>query len=1053
MGYYGNRGSNPSTNIFHSWSPVNIIAFWFITIAIIASIFFLNVPIGVAFFLLVFILPLIWKDPDDIDGVRGGMIYGTTPWKIASFMSTMKGPNRAHIFEIDDLFGVGPPENDKYTGLQEHFFSPPTRLAAYWSMLFALSFSFCEWLIQPIVIPIWGDTTMPTVLAQIMSFIAFYGAIQALNTARRYQLATAKPGVQVVPAVMLSHLPKDGSIKRSLWKFIISGAIATAVILFIAWMVSTVIEDLDMHWGWVAFVSFSFGLAIASFVAFQFLSEQYRQEFNFQVERREFWMNEWSFMKEKTPFFEMQTKVPGEVGQPGGPATEEEADPDDVHVWAATFSYPANSGFGDYVLHGDKIQVPEAEMLAIAPILKTDNEGQPIPGVPSNLGFRVWWSDIYVGLPELLANQDITNEMKEIAIRTNIIDKLAQISGIGMCLVHSHSMMTAPDSKVHIMRLSVIPPTGKTEADFVKHHSRIMQALGVKWLRMKKNVDANGRSVIELFIGDGNPDDEGIVFPKGLAATKYKDKLLTVHYEYIFAVNNSSSPAGSPSIMMSRTVNEDSTEIVFDLPQGVSYATIVKNAEGIKTDSGNAYIELHEGIPSRKSFGHREERKIQRYLSNQGSTAQFTAVVSQQHPLEKVFLFSKYKDKLITGRERGVAKTAWGAGVKSNGEIAMHDFSKGDPHLVLAGSSGSGKSVLIYAMILQLAANNYPEDVQIWIIDPKIGYSNMQYVDSVVRYVDQWTPRSGPDQFFVSVRDLYKAAVDEMNRRNRIFRFADTDQQIDNLKEARRIGIEMGPNEDGSPNELIQPYIIILLDEAAMVFSGAVNKEAKDLQAEILYYATRLARESRSSGIHCLFATQYPTTQSLPAIIKQQSGRIGLKTQDEIASKVIIDQSGLEKLKIKGTGKIQEGGVFNDFRGFLAEDDGFGEHSMTEIIKSLPKRTPSREIDGDAAFERYIAKQERGEDEAFVFAPAPDESIFKEWDDSPAGKLNAAATKPDDNTGMSKADKIRSVMDLLASDEDTDEFSSFNDMTLDDFKEMVADYDAKKSKRRTRKRT
>ena len=126
---------------------------------------------------------------------------------------------------------------------------------------------------------------------------------------------------------------------------------------------------------------------------------------------------------------------------------------------------------------------------------------------------------------------------------------------------------------------------------------------------------------------------------------------------------------------------------------------------------------------------------------------------------------------------------------------------------------------------------------------------------------------------------------------------------------------------------------------------------------------------------------------------------------------------------------------------------------MTEIIKSLPKRTPSREIDGDAAYEKYIAKQERGEDEAFVFAPAPDESIFKEWDDSDAGKLNAAATKPDDKSGMSKADKIRSVMDLLASDEDTDEFSSFNDMTLDDFKEMVADYDAKKSKRRTRKRT
>lgn len=1049
MAYYGKRGSNPSTNIFHSWSPINIMMFWMITIAIVASVFFLNVPIGVAFFLLVFTLPLIWKDPDDIDGIRGGMIYGTTPWKVASFMSVMKGPNRSHIFEFDDLFGIGPPENDKYTGLQEHFFSPPTRLAAYWSMLFALSFSFLEWLIRPILFPLWGDFTLPTIISQILTFFSLYASFQALNTARRYQLASTMPGVQVVPAVMLSHLPKDDSIKQSVWKFLISGAVATAAIMFVSWTVSMAAKNLDMPWLWISVAAVSFGVAVASFVAFQFLSERYREEFNFQIDRRQFWMNEWAFMKDKTPFFEMQTKVPGEVGQPGGAESDEEYDPEDVHVWAATFSYPANSGFGDYVLHADKIQVPEAEMLAIAPILKTDNEGQPIPGVPSNLGFRVWWSDIYIGMTDLLANPNITNEMKEIAIRTNIIDKLAQISGVGMCLVHSHSMMTAPDSKVHIMRLSVIPPTGRTEADFVKNHEKIRTSLGVKWLRMKRNVDANGRSVIELFIGDNNPDSEGIVFPKGLAATKYKDKLLNVHYEYIFAVNNASSQAGSPSIMMSRTVNEDSTEIVFDLPQGVSYATIVKNADGIKTDSGNTYIELHEGIPSRKSFSHREERKIQRYLSNQGSTAQFTAVMSPQHPLKKMFLFSKYRDKLITGRERGVAKTAWGAGVKSNGEIAYHDFSKGDPHLVLAGSSGSGKSVLLYSMIIQLCANNYPEDVQLQIIDPKIGYGIMQYIDNVVRFVDHNTPRSG-DYFYTSVRDLYRDAVEEMMRRNTIFRFADVgDQLLDNLKEARRIGMEQGPNPDGSPNELIQPYIIIIADECALLFADAVNAEDKALQVEILYYATRLARESRSAGIHCLFATQYPTTKSIPSIIKQQSGRIGLKCSDKVASLVIIDQPGLEDLFIKGTGKIQEDGIYNDFRGFLVEDPGLGEHSMTDIIRELPKREPSREIDGDIAYELYYSRQDRGEEEAFVFAPAPDDSIFGQWDNSKAGKLYKAATEPDEETGLSKANRIRAVTDLLSSSDDPeDEFKAFDDMTLEEFREMVSDYESKKRKRR-----
>ena len=226
---------------------------------------------------------------------------------------------------------------------------------------------------------------------------------------------------------------------------------------------------------------------------------------------------------------------------------------------------------------------------------------------------------------------------------------------------------------------------------------------------------------------------------------------------------------------------------------------------------------------------------------------------------------------------------------------------------------------------------------------------------------------------------------------------------------------------DGSPNPLVNPYVFIIVDEAAMLFAGATDPETKELQKEILYYAVKLARESRSAGIHMLISTQYPTKESIPTIIKQQSGRLGLQTQDQIASKVIIDEPGLENLTLKGEGMLIEGSDKRTFRGFLLEDDGFDEHSMTEILNSVPKAV----VGGNVTKAAGAPTTEGG----YIDMPEVDTSIFNSWDSEDA----ANALRVDLKQGKAGVEKFQKLTDYVngLSDED------FENLTLEEFKKLL----------------
>lgn len=196
------------------------------------------------------------------------------------------------------------------------------------------------------------------------------------------------------------------------------------------------------------------------------------------------------------------------------------------------------------------------------------------------------------------------------------------------------------------------------------------------------------------------------------------------------------------------------------------------------------------------------------------------------------------------------------------------------PHLLVAGTTGSGKSVLIHSMIMTLIMRNYPSQLKLMLIDPK----QVEFV----RY-------QGEPHLFCPVISKPSAAVKalgklcvEMDRRFSIlsdFRCSNYEEYAD-----KRIGNE------NTMEEL--PVVVCIIDEFADLMQTA---------AEAASYVSRLAQKARASGIYLIVATQRPSKDNVPMIIKANIPcRIGLSVSSQIDSRVILDENGAETLLGKG---------------------------------------------------------------------------------------------------------------------------------------------------------
>ena len=195
------------------------------------------------------------------------------------------------------------------------------------------------------------------------------------------------------------------------------------------------------------------------------------------------------------------------------------------------------------------------------------------------------------------------------------------------------------------------------------------------------------------------------------------------------------------------------------------------------------------------------------------------------------------------------------------------------PHLLIAGTTGSGKSVGINAMILSLLYKNSPDQLRLLMIDPKmLEFSIYNDIPHLLTPVI-----TKPKQAIAALNNM----VAEMERRYELMADSRT-KNIENYNE--KVKKEGGEHF---------PYIVVIIDELAdlMMTSG------KDVEVSI----ARLAQKSRACGIHLIVATQRPSVDVVTGLIKANlPSRISYRVGQKIDSKIILDQMGAESLLGRG---------------------------------------------------------------------------------------------------------------------------------------------------------
>jgi len=201
------------------------------------------------------------------------------------------------------------------------------------------------------------------------------------------------------------------------------------------------------------------------------------------------------------------------------------------------------------------------------------------------------------------------------------------------------------------------------------------------------------------------------------------------------------------------------------------------------------------------------------------------------------------------------------------------------PHLLVAGATGTGKSVALAAIIMSLLYKAPPDKVRLLMIDPKVvEFTLYRDIPHLIYPV-----LTEPLQATLAL----KWAVAEMETRYRLLAEMEVrhiDVYNDKVRAARR------KRRDETP-EL--PYLVIIIDELADLMMVAPK--------EVEIHVTRLAQKARAAGIHLILATQRPTTDIITGTIKSNlPNRIALKVLSQIDSRTILDQKGAEKLLGRG---------------------------------------------------------------------------------------------------------------------------------------------------------
>lgn len=305
---------------------------------------------------------------------------------------------------------------------------------------------------------------------------------------------------------------------------------------------------------------------------------------------------------------------------------------------------------------------------------------------------------------------------------------------------------------------------------------------------------------------------------------------------------------------------------------GVKVSKIVNLADDIKLNLATPDIRIEAPIPGKAAVGIEVPNK-------ENHAVMLREILQSQE-------FQSAKSRLSFAVGKDIA-----------GKPVVTDIAK-MPHLLIAGATGSGKSVCINTLIVSILYKASPEDVKLIMIDPKV--------------VELSVYNGIPHLFIPVVTDPKKAAgalnwavTEMMNRYNTFAEYSVRNLQEYNRKvEGMRI-----PEGEERPEKM--PQIVIIVDELAdlmMVAPGEVEDAI-----------CRLAQLARAAGIHLIIATQRPSVNVITGLIKaNMPSRIAFSVSSGVDSRTILDMNGAEKLLGKGDMLFYPQGYRNrpDCRGF-----------------------------------------------------------------------------------------------------------------------------------------
>lgn len=231
---------------------------------------------------------------------------------------------------------------------------------------------------------------------------------------------------------------------------------------------------------------------------------------------------------------------------------------------------------------------------------------------------------------------------------------------------------------------------------------------------------------------------------------------------------------------------------------------------------------------------------------------------------------------------------AFGIGRDIAGEAVVGELNK-MPHLLIAGQTGSGKSVMINTLLTSLLYRNSPSEMKLILVDPKqvemASYTDIPHL---------LTPVITEPEKTISA---LKWAVNEMERRYKLL----AEKRIKDIKtyntkmaaKGSKIAVQDEEGNMQEHDEGAMPYIVIVIDELADLMMVA----GRDVEALIV----RLAQKARAVGIHLVLATQRPSVNVITGLIKANiPARIAFTVASQVDSRTILDQVGAEKLLGQG---------------------------------------------------------------------------------------------------------------------------------------------------------